>query len=208
MIKIFQYDEVPLDIWINSYILYSKALFLNGKIDSSLALLGFCIDIFPCFPIKDLKFVGEIQKNNKNNIKSNIFDQEILGSFYNRINIFNKCSNIFKENSIFNDPSEEDKKIYDYDYIENNYHQDNDTNNKILSPKIFDENKDKVMMNDYQTFNRKDSIKDKKIPGSSKIKEGKNDRSSFSDKKKINSNYVSENFINTYNLNFNVSNLK
>jgi hypothetical protein len=191
MIKIFQYDEVPLDVWINSYILYSKALFLSGKIDSSLELLGFCVDIFPFFPIEDLKYVGDIQKNKKNKFKSNIFDQEIFGSFYNRMNIFNKCSKIFKENSIFEDPTEKDKQLYDYDYKESNF-DDNYLKNKNLFSKIFDEKKE-IDMNNFSTRIEKHNFNKGKTLNSSKIKEENENISNFSLKKNLNSNYLTEN---------------
>lgn len=114
LIKISHNDEVSIKDLIYSYILYSKALCFNDKIESALEILRYLLEIFPCFPIEDLKYVEEIQKNNKISFKNNLFNHEIISRFYSRLHIYEKCEPIFQENSIFDKPSKEDIDLYDF----------------------------------------------------------------------------------------------
>jgi len=72
LIKISHSDEVNLNQWITAYILYSKALCFDGKLENALEILRSLIDIFPCFPLEDLKYIEEINKNNKISFKNNL----------------------------------------------------------------------------------------------------------------------------------------
>ena len=74
LVKLSHNTEVLFEDWLKSYILYSKALFLDNKLNDALELLRGLLDIFANIPLDEIKYLSEINKNNKISLKNNFFD--------------------------------------------------------------------------------------------------------------------------------------
>jgi len=96
LVKIAHSAEVSYEDWLKSYILLSKALFLDGKLDDALELLRGLLDIFANIPLDDIKYLSEINKNNKISLKNNFFNFDYALSFYSKYHVYSKCEAIFK----------------------------------------------------------------------------------------------------------------
>lgn len=95
IIKIAHSAEVSYEDWLKAYILFSKALFLDGKLDDALELLRGLLDIFANIPLDDIKYLSEINKNNKISLKNNFFNFDFALSFYSKYHVHSKCEAIF-----------------------------------------------------------------------------------------------------------------
>ena len=96
LIKIAHSAEVTYEDWLKSYILFSKALFLDGKLDDALELLRGLLDIFANIPLDEIKYLSEINKNNKISLKNNFFNFDYALSFYSKYHVYTKCEAIFR----------------------------------------------------------------------------------------------------------------
>jgi hypothetical protein len=96
LIKIAHSAEVTYEDWLKSYILFSKALFLDGKLDDALEILRGLLDIFANIPLDEIKYLSEINKNNKISLKNNFFNFDYALSFYSKYHVYAKCEAIFR----------------------------------------------------------------------------------------------------------------
>jgi hypothetical protein len=96
LLKISHSSEVSYEDWIKCYVLFSKALYLDGKLDDALELLRGILDIFANIPLDDIKYLSEINKNNKISLKNNFFNFDFALSFYSKYHVYSKCEAIFK----------------------------------------------------------------------------------------------------------------
>jgi tetratricopeptide (TPR) repeat protein len=99
MVKNAHDNEVTYEDWLNSYILYTKALFLNKRIDDAIELLRSLLDIFANIPIEEIKYLSEIYKSNKISITNNLFNFDKALGFYSKFHIYKKCEAIFLSNN-------------------------------------------------------------------------------------------------------------
>jgi hypothetical protein len=96
LVKISHNSEVLFEDWLKSYILYSKALYLDDKLNDALELLRGLLDIFANIPLDEIKYLSEINKKNKISLKNNnFFDFDYVLSFYSKYHIYSKCEAIF-----------------------------------------------------------------------------------------------------------------
>lgn len=142
IVKIAHSSEVTYEDWIKSYLLFSKALFLDNKLDDALELLRALLDIFANIPLDEIKYLAELNKNNKISSKNNFFNFDYVLSFYSKYHVYSKCEAIFNsiikiretklsrdfnKNTIFsskisskNNTSEKISKSLNEDYYNNN----------------------------------------------------------------------------------------
>ena len=81
MVKCSHSNEVNSSEWIKAYILYAQALFLNANI-----------------PIDEIKFLSEVNKNNKISL-TNVFEYfEWALNFYSKNHVYEKSKAIFNFN--------------------------------------------------------------------------------------------------------------
>ena len=98
MLKCSHSNEVNSSEWIKAYILYGQALFLNGKYEDAIELLRNLLDVFANIPIEEVKFLSEVNKNNKISL-TNVFEYfEWALNFYSKNHVYEKSKAIFKFN--------------------------------------------------------------------------------------------------------------
>jgi hypothetical protein len=98
IVKISHLNESSYSSWIKSYILYSKALYLNKKYEESITLLRNMLDIFANVPIEEVKFLSEINKTNKISSTNFFVNFDTALSFYSKYNVYKKSEGIFHFN--------------------------------------------------------------------------------------------------------------
>jgi hypothetical protein len=98
MIKICQNEEVSFSDWIKAYILYSKSLYYNERYDQAIQVLISLLDIFANMPHEDIKFLSEINKDNKISITNVFVNFDTALNFYSKYHVFKKCEEIFLNN--------------------------------------------------------------------------------------------------------------
>ena len=146
LIKTSHREEVPYEDWLKSYILFSKALYLDNKLDDSLEILRGLLDIFPNIPLDEIKYLPEIHNQNKNYLKNNFFDFESAVKFYSKYHVYNKCEGIFKT---FNNKT---KKILSKNYKIDVFSEKTLENNKDIS-----ERHSRSLVEDYYIFENTNS---------------------------------------------------
>jgi len=133
LIKIAHNAEVTYEDWLKCYVLYSKALFLDGKLDDALELLRSLLDIFANIPLDEIKYLTEINKNNKISLKNNFFNFDSALAFYSKYHVYSKCEGLFKSSF----KSRDNKISRDFNIIgasrKNTYEQNNDKCAKSLN---------------------------------------------------------------------------
>jgi hypothetical protein len=113
IIRISHDEEVTTDDWIKSYIFYTKALYLNGRIDEAIELLRSLLDIFSNISLDEIKFLSEVHKSNKISTTNHMFNFDHAIKFYSKYHVFKKCEAIF----LFNYKSKTNKTKFQF--IEN-----------------------------------------------------------------------------------------
>jgi hypothetical protein len=98
MIRQSHNDEVNNHEWVKSYILYSKALFLNNRHEEAIQLLLNVLDIFAHIPLDEIKFLKEINKCNKIFTTNNFINFDYVLSFYSKYHVYKKSEAIFHFN--------------------------------------------------------------------------------------------------------------
>lgn len=98
MIKICQNEEISFSDWIKAYVLYSKSLYYNKKYDQAIQILISLLDIFANIPHEDIKFLSEINKDNKISITNVFVNFDTALNFYSKYHVFRKCEEIFINN--------------------------------------------------------------------------------------------------------------
>ena len=98
MVKCSHSNEVNSSEWIKAYILYAQALFLNAKYEDAIELLRNLLDLFANIPIDEIKFLSEVNKNNKISL-TNVFEYfEWALNFYSKNHVYEKSKAIFNFN--------------------------------------------------------------------------------------------------------------
>jgi hypothetical protein len=137
LVKISHNSEVLFEDWLKSYILYSKALYLDNKLNDALELLRGLLDIFANIPLDEIKYLSEINKNNKISLKNNnFFDFDYVLSFYSKYHIYSKCEAIFTKRIKYLD----NKINWDIDSIGIDYQGYLDINENIGSRRKIKQN--------------------------------------------------------------------
>ncbi len=98
MLKSSHSNEVNFSEWIKSYVLYAKALYLNARYEDSVELLRNLLDVFANIPLEEVKFLSEVNKNNRISM-TNVFEYfEWALNFYSKYHVYKKSEAIFKAN--------------------------------------------------------------------------------------------------------------
>lgn len=98
MIKVSHQNEVGFNDWVQSYIYYAKALFLNNKSEDAITLLRNILDIFSIIPIDEVKFLSEVVKSNKISSTNVFINFDKALSFYSKYHVYQKNEAIFQLN--------------------------------------------------------------------------------------------------------------
>jgi len=89
MLKSSHSNEVNFSEWIKSYVLYAKALYLNARYEDSVELLRNLLDVFANIPLEEVKFLSEVNKNNRISM-TNVFEYfEWALNFYSKYQLRN-----------------------------------------------------------------------------------------------------------------------
>ncbi len=95
LVKISHSNEVCFSDWIKAYIFLSKALFLNDKIDDAINLLINLLDIFPCIPIEDFKYLSEVYRMNNISLTNMFVNFDISLKYFSKYHVYEKTKGIF-----------------------------------------------------------------------------------------------------------------
>lgn len=98
ILKVAQSEEVPLTCWIKSWIIYAKSLYFNKKFEQATQVLISLLDIFANIPHEEIKFLSEINKDNKISITNVFVNFELALNFYSKFHVYRKCEDIFQDN--------------------------------------------------------------------------------------------------------------
>ena len=96
-IKVSHSDNVTTNEWLKSYLFYTKALFLNDMCEEAIDVLRSVLDIFAYIALDEIKFLNEINKNNKISLTNVFVDFNHALNFYSKFHVYEKCENIFKK---------------------------------------------------------------------------------------------------------------
>lgn len=149
MLKSSHSNEVNFSEWIKSYVLYAKALFLNARYEDSVELLRNLLDVFANVPLEEVKFLSEVNKNNKISL-TNVFEEfEWALNFYSKHHVYMKSKTIFglnfsrkylKESSKENLILKEGKMIESKQNLENHLNKSSNSGIFILNQDEYEQN--------------------------------------------------------------------
>ncbi len=139
ILKISQNEEISFSDWIKAIILYSKSLYYNEKFDQAIQSLIYLLDIFAITPHENIKFLSEINKDNKISITNVFVNFDLALNFYSKHHVYKKCEDIFLDNYV------KKENMILFDNLETLIENDGDQKNKIeeeniFTLKIFEEN--------------------------------------------------------------------
>lgn len=174
MLKVSHSNEVSVSDFIKSYVLLSKALFLNSKFDEAVNLLRNLLDTFACIPIEDLKYLSEIYRLNNISLTNMFVNFDSSLKFFSKYHVYEKSKGIFvmlanlrkknnyKEKVFFNKdyktllnektPDTNISEAMSYEMNHNNYHKSyisaskrtNSSNNTCIINSLKHENTNKL----------------------------------------------------------------
>jgi hypothetical protein len=140
MIRQSHNPEINYDDWIKSYILYSKALFINNRVEDALELLRNLLDIFANIPLEEIKFLSEVNKSNRISTTNNFVNFDYALSFYSKYHVYQKSEAIFHYNYKSKTGGKEKfelggVKLFDME-LDNNNNNNNILNKNLIKQKI------------------------------------------------------------------------
>lgn len=156
IIKICHSDEISNNEWLKAYILYSKSLCIDNQLENSLEVLRSLMDLFPFYPIEDLKYIEEINKTNKISFKNNFLKHDLISNFFSRGHVYQKCEKIFNGNYNYEKPSSKDLELYDFPLLKYSlYYNANNTDCLVNNEQNIYQEKEKcnLIENPYLEYN-------------------------------------------------------
>jgi hypothetical protein len=190
MVKISHSNEVSFSDWIKSYILLSKALFLNSMIDDGINLLRILLDVFACIPIEDFKYLSEIYRINNISLTNMFVNFDSSLKYFSKYHVYEKSLGLFIMLGNLKKKNTSKEKIFfnkNYKNIFNGKTQDTNISDAISNDNNYNKTNTKRNSSAHHTNNsssiKNDNINKKRRDNSSDVYHENAKKKNYSDNK-------------------------